>query len=53
MAALVVYGDLITKWLAVTLWSGEAHPLVNGCVAIHVVQNTLGAFSMYDRAMMR
>ena len=33
MAALVVYGDLVTKWLAVTLWTGETHPLINGCVS--------------------
>lgn len=46
MAALVVYGDLITKWLAVTLWTGETHPLIAGVVDIHVVHNTLGAFSL-------
>ena len=46
MAALVVYGDLVTKWLAVTLWTGETHPLINGLVDIHVVHNTLGAFSV-------
>ena len=46
MAALVVYGDLVTKWLAVTLWTGETHPLIDGLIDIHVVHNTLGAFSM-------
>ncbi len=45
VAALVVYGDLVTKWLAVTLWSGETHPLIGGLVGIQVVHNTLGAFS--------
>ena len=25
IAALVVYGDLVTKWLAETLWSGETY----------------------------
>jgi lipoprotein signal peptidase len=45
MTALVVYGDLITKWVAVALWSGERHPLIKGLLAIQVVHNTLGAFS--------
>ena len=44
MAALVVYGDLVTKWMAVALWSGETHPLAAG-LHIQVVYNTLGAFS--------
>jgi lipoprotein signal peptidase len=46
MAGLVVYGDLLTKWVAVTLWSGETHSLINGWLAIEVVHNTLGAFSL-------
>jgi lipoprotein signal peptidase len=45
VTALVVYGDLVTKWLAVTLWSGETHWLVAGLVRIQVVHNTVGAFS--------
>ena len=45
MAGLVAYGDLVTKWLAVTLWSGEQQPLF-GRIAIEVVHNPLGAFSM-------
>ena len=45
IAALVVVGDLATKWLAVALWSGETQPLLGGRVAIQVVYNTLGAFS--------
>jgi lipoprotein signal peptidase len=45
MAALVAYGDLVTKWLAVTLWTGERHSLIEGVVDIQVVHNTLGAFS--------
>ncbi len=46
MTGLVAYGDLVTKWVAVTLWSGEkVQPLVGQAVAIQVVHNTLGAFS--------
>ena len=45
IAALVVAGDLGTKWLAVMLWSGETHSLLGGRMAIQVVYNTLGAFS--------
>ncbi len=45
VTALVMYGDLVTKWVAVTLWSGETHWLVGGLVRIQVVHNTLGAFS--------
>ncbi len=45
MTGLVAYGDLVTKWLAVGLWSGETYPLVGRIVAIQVVHNTLGAFS--------
>ncbi|NUO95851.1 MAG: signal peptidase II [Gemmatimonadaceae bacterium] len=44
MSALVVYGDLVSKWLAVTLWAGETHPLAAG-LRIQVVYNSLGAFS--------
>jgi lipoprotein signal peptidase len=45
MAGLVAYGDLVTKWLAVTLWSGERYPLFGGLLGIEVVHNPLGAFS--------
>lgn len=45
MAGLVAYGDLVTKWLAVTLWSGESYPLVGRLLGIQVVHNPLGAFS--------
>jgi lipoprotein signal peptidase len=45
IAALVVVGDLGTKWLAVMLWEGETQPLLGGRMAIQVVYNTLGAFS--------
>jgi lipoprotein signal peptidase len=44
MTALVVLGDLVTKWLAVALWTGETHSLFGGRMAIQVVYNTLGAF---------
>ena len=46
MAGLVAYGDLVTKWLAVTLWSGEHHPLLGRMLGIEVVHNPLGAFSI-------
>jgi lipoprotein signal peptidase len=45
MAGLVAYGDLVTKWLAVTLWSGESYPLLGRLLGIQVVHNPLGAFS--------
>lgn len=45
MAGLVAYGDLVTKWLAVTLWSGESYPLLGRLLGIEVVHNQLGAFS--------
>ena len=45
MTLLVAYGDQVTKWLAVRLWAGETQPLIRGLVDIHVVHNTLGAFS--------
>lgn len=45
MAGLVAYGDLVTKWLAVTLWSGERYPLFGPMLGIEVVHNQLGAFS--------
>ena len=45
MAGLVAYGDLVTKWLAVTLWSGERYPLFGALLGIEVVHNPLGAFS--------
>jgi len=46
MAGLVAYGDLVTKWLAVTLWSGEHQPLLGRLLGIEVVHNPLGAFSI-------
>lgn len=46
MAGLVAYGDLVTKWLAVALWSGEQQPLVGRVLGIQVVHNPLGAFSI-------
>lgn len=46
MAGLVAYGDLVTKWLAVALWSGERHPLFGRVLGIEVVHNPLGAFSV-------
>lgn len=46
MAGLVAYGDLVTKWLAVALWSGEQHPLFGRMLSIEVVHNPLGAFSL-------
>lgn len=46
MAGLVAYGDLVTKWLAVTLWSGEHHPLFGRMLGIEVVHNPLSAFSV-------
>ena len=45
IAALVVYGDLVTKWLAETLCSGETYALAGGLIRIQVVHNSLGAFS--------
>jgi lipoprotein signal peptidase len=46
MAGLVALGDLVTKWLAVALWSGEQYPLIGRAVGIEVVHNPLGAFSL-------
>lgn len=46
MAGLVAYGDLVTKWLAVALWSGEQRPLLGRLLGIEVVHNPLGAFSI-------
>jgi lipoprotein signal peptidase len=46
MAGLVAYGDLVTKWLAVALWSNEHHPLFGRMLGIEVVHNPLGAFSI-------
>ena len=46
MAGLVAYGDLVTKWLAVTLWTGEQQPLLGRLLGIEVVHNPLGAFSL-------
>ena len=45
MAGLVALGDLVTKWLAVALWSGEQYPLLGRALGIEVVHNPLGAFS--------
>jgi lipoprotein signal peptidase len=46
MAGLVAYGDLVTKWLAVTLWSDQQQPLLGRLLGIEVVHNSLGAFSL-------
>jgi lipoprotein signal peptidase len=46
MAGLVAYGDLVTKWLAVGLWSGEQQPLLGRLLGIEVVHNPLSAFSI-------
>lgn len=46
MAGLVAYGDLVTKWLAVALWSGEQQPLLGRLLGIEVVHNPLSAFSI-------
>jgi len=46
MAGLVAYGDLVTKWLAVALWSGQNQPLFGPLLGIEVVHNPLGAFSI-------
>jgi lipoprotein signal peptidase len=46
MTGLVAYGDLVTKWLAVALWSGERHPLFGHLLGIEVVHNPVGAFSL-------
>lgn len=45
MTVIVVLGDLVSKTLAVALWSGERQPLLGQLVRIDVVQNPLGAFS--------
>ena len=45
MAALVLIGDLVSKSLAVGLWSGERYPLLGRLIQIDVVRNPLGAFS--------
>ena len=45
MTIVVVLGDLVSKTLAVTLWTGERQPLLGQLVRIDVVQNPLGAFS--------
>lgn len=45
MMVLVVIGDLVSKSLAVGLWSGERYPLLGRLVLIDVVRNPLGAFS--------
>lgn len=45
VAGLVLFGDYLTKRLAVALWSGnETYPLLGGALGIQVVHNTLGAF---------
>lgn len=45
VAGLVVYGDVVTKKVAVALWSGQTQSLIGPLVDIRVVHNTLGAFS--------
>jgi lipoprotein signal peptidase len=42
---LVMLGDLVSKSMAVGLWTGERYPLLGRLVLIDVVQNPLGAFS--------
>lgn len=46
VALLVLLGDLVSKAMAVGLWSGERYPLLGGRVLIQVVHNPLGAFSL-------
>jgi len=45
VALLVMFGDLVSKAMAVGLWSGERYPLLGSRVLIEVVHNPLGAFS--------
>ena len=45
IALLVMFGDLVSKAMAVGLWSGERYPLLGTRVLIEVVHNPLGAFS--------
>ena len=45
VALLVMLGDLVSKAMAVGLWSGERYPLVGSRLLIQVVHNPLGAFS--------
>ena len=45
IALLVMFGDLVSKAMAVGLWTGERYPLLGGRVLIEVVHNPLGAFS--------
>jgi lipoprotein signal peptidase len=45
VALLVMLGDLVSKAMAVGLWSGERYPLLGSRVLIQVVHNPLGAFS--------
>ena len=45
MTVLVTIGDLVSKSLAVGLWSGERYPLLGRILLIDVVRNPLGAFS--------
>ena len=45
IALLVMFGDLVSKAMAVGLWSGERYPLLGSRVLIEVVHNPLGAFS--------
>lgn len=44
VAFLVLIGDLVSKMMAVGLWSGERQALVGRLVRIDVVLNPLGAF---------
>ena len=45
VALLVMFGDLVSKAVAVGLWTGERYPLLGTRVLIQVVHNPLGAFS--------
>src|SRR6476661_2142987 len=45
IALLVMFGDLVSKAMAVGLWTGERYPLLGSRFLIEVVHNPLGAFS--------
>lgn len=45
MTILVLLGDLVSKSMAVEMWSGQRYPLLGEAIRIDVVHNQLGAFS--------
>ncbi|HEX8850984.1 MAG TPA: signal peptidase II [Gemmatimonadaceae bacterium] len=45
MTAVVLLGDLVSKSMAVEMWSGQRYDLLGRLVRIDVVHNQLGAFS--------